>query len=344
MTEPLFSELIDLAEWQKIQNAFAEITRICLRTVDVNGNLIVPKTTSSTFCDKIIKGTPYGLDTYAKCWPTFLGGKAIVDKNLSFICPPGFHNFIAPLKLDHAKPIAYIILGPAILVMRKQKQDYQKLAQDLDVDLDTLYEAIKEVRVISFTRMQTLVELIREIGEFIVKMAYDKQQMGEDVLQTVPQRFESVLQVLLDVLLQASGADMGSIMLKESGSDQFSIRAAKNLPDEVVRTARAVKGQGIAGMAIQEKKPILIDESRPDNRIAQYLKRPYLKSSMVMPILADDKVYGVMNVGALEVSTVRFSQENLDRMNNIVNLATDALYAPVKQYIGSKSAYFDRVL
>ncbi len=344
MKDLSFSDLINLADWQKIQDAFSQVTRICVRTVDVNGNLIVPKTASSAFCDTIIKGTPYGLDTYAKCWPTFLGGKAIVDKNLSFICPPGFHNFIAPLKLDHTKPIAYIILGPAILVMRKPKQDYQKLAEDLDVDLDALYEAIKDVRVISFQRMQSLVELMREVGEFIVKMAYDKMEMGEDILNTVPQRFTSVLHVLLEVVLQASGADMGSIMLKDKNSDEFSIRAAKNLPDEVVRTARARTGIGIAGTAIKTKAPILIDESRPDNRIAQYLKRPYLKSSMVMPILADDRVYGVMNVGALEVSTVRFSPENLKRINNLIDLATDALYAPVKQYIGSKSQYFDKVL
>jgi len=344
MKNPAFSDLINLADWQKIQDVFSDIIRICVRTVDVDGNLIVPKTTSCAFSDKILKGTPYGLDTYGMGWPTFLGGKAIVDKNLSFICPPGFHNFIAPLRLDHSKPIAYIIMGPAILVMRRSKQDYHKLAAELDVDLDLMYEAIKEIRVISFHRMQSLVELIRQAGEFIVKMAYDKARFGPEVLKTVPERFNSVLHILLDVAMQASGADMGSIMFKDKGTDQMSIRVAKNLPEGVVKTARVAYGEGIAGTVMKEKTPILIDDAQPDNRISQYLNRPYLKSSMVMPILADDKAFGVMNLGALEVSSVRFSNENLERMTDLVNLATDVLYTPVKQYVGTKTAYFDQVL
>jgi hypothetical protein len=344
MKELAFSELVNLADWQKIQDVFSDITGICLRTVDANGNMLVPRTKCCGFSDHILKDTPYGLDTYGRGWPTFLGGKAIVDKNLSFICPPGFHNFIAPLRLDHSSVIAYIILGPAILVMRRSKKDYQRLATELDVDLDKLYEAIQDVRVISFHRMQTLVELIRQVGEFIVKLAYDKAQLGPDVLKTVPQRFQSVLHILLEVAMQASGADMGSIMFMDKGLDQLTIRASKNLSDEVVKTARVVYGEGIAGLAMKEKSPMLIDDQDPDNRISKFMNRPYLKSSMVLPIMADDKAYGVMNLGALEVSAVRFSSENLDRMNNLVNLATDALYSPVKQYIGSKSAYFDQVL
>jgi len=63
--------------------------------------------------------------------------------------------------------------------------------------------------VISFNRMQSLVELIREIGEFVLKLAYDKQRIGESALQTVSERSKSVLQALLDVVLLACGADVG---------------------------------------------------------------------------------------------------------------------------------------
>jgi ligand-binding sensor protein len=344
MKEPAFSSLINLADWQKIQDTFSEITHICLRTVDGEGNLIVPKTHSCAFCDGNLKGTRYSLDSFGMGCPTFLGGKAIVDKNLSFICPPGFHNFIAPLRLDHTSPVAYIILGPAILVMRKPKSDYAKLAEELDQDLDTLYETIKDVRVISFYRMQSLVELIRQVGEFILKMAYDKTQMGDKFLSTVPERFNSILHIMLDVAMQASGADMGSIMFMDRDKHELTIRAAKNLSDDVIKNARVIPGVGIAGTVLQDKKPMLIDENKPDNRVSKYLNRPYLKSSMVLPILADDKAYGVMNLGALEVSSVRFSEENIVNMSDLVNLTTDVLYTPVKQYIQSKSAYFDQVL
>ena len=168
--------------------------------------------------------------------------------------------------------------------------------------------------------------------------------IGPEVLKTVPERFNAVLHILLDVAMQASGADMGSIMFKDKGTDNLTIRVASNLSEDVIRSAQAVYGEGIAGTVMKEKAPILIDDTNPDNRVARYLSRPYLKSSMVLPIMADDKAVGVMNLGALEESSVRFSNENLERMTSLINIATDVLYSPVKQYIGTKSAYFDQVL
>ncbi len=337
----LFTDLIKPEEWQKVQNAFSDISSVDMRTVDPDGRLLVPRASKSRFCDEFLKGSAYGMDAWGSCWPTFMGGKAIVDKNQSFICPSGFHNFIAPLSVGNGRVIAYIMLGPVILVMRKPKEDYRKLAEELSVDLDRMYEAIKEVRVISFHRALSLVELIRQTGSYIVNLSYDKSVSGDEVLKDIPARFKAVLDTLLEVAVQASGADMGSIMLKDKNCDCLTIRAAKNLPADIVSGSRVAIGEGLSGSVARDGVPLIIDAEKPDSRIAPYLKRPYLGSAMVVPIIADDKAYGVMNLSALEVSSVRFNAANLNRMVNLVNLATDAFYTPVKQYIPSKSSYFD---
>ena len=338
-----FKNIINISDWQKIQDTFSSLISVGLRTLDTEGNAITVPSSQSTLCKHIIQWTKYEIDICGKCLPTFLGGKASVDKNLSFVCPPGLHNFIAPLKVD-GKVLAYILVGPVVLVMRKPKENYRGLAEELNIDIETLWKALLEVRVISFHRMQSIVELIKEVGEYILQLAYDNMRMGKDVFSKVSQSFDRILNVLLDVAMQVSGADMGSIMFLEKDGDELTIRAAKNLPDNVVANTRVKVGQGICGAAVKDRKPILVDEKLQDNRIKKYLYRPYLKSSMVLPIEIDDKVFGVMNLGALEVSSVRFNQENVNAMNQLIDLTTDALYSPLKNRVENKSEYFEQLL
>ena len=115
---PRFADVIKLDEWQKIQDTFSSMTSIGIRTLDADGKVLARSGSHPFFKNA--------------CVPTFLGGDSVVDKNLSFVCPSGFHNFVSPLRYcDSGKVLAYIILGPVVLVMRRPKEDYKKLKEDL---------------------------------------------------------------------------------------------------------------------------------------------------------------------------------------------------------------------
>jgi ligand-binding sensor protein/putative methionine-R-sulfoxide reductase with GAF domain len=339
----LFKDLIDINEWQKVQDTFSKIINVSLRTMDSEGKPLTVPTGEPRLCKELLKETPYGTDVCGPCLPTFLGGKAVIDKNLSFICPPGFHNFIAPLRIDN-KVVAYTILGPVVLVMRRTKEQYSKLAGELDVDLEKLWQEIQEIRVISFHRVQSLVELIKRVGEYILELSYDNLTGGKKVIKTASQKIKELLDLLLNVAMQVSGADMGSIMFLEKNKEELTIRVAEGLPDDVVIRTRVKLGEGVSGIVAKEGKSILVDENLSDNRIRKYLYRPYLKSSMVLPIQADEKVFGVLNLGALEVSSVRFNADNIEAMSKLIDLTTDILYSPLKQHIQKKSEYFEKLL
>ena len=280
------------------------------------------------------------------CLPTFLGGDSVVDKNLSFVCPPGFHNFVSPLRYcDSGKVLAYIILGPVVLVMRRPKEDYKKLAEELGVDFNELWDAVQQTRIISFHRAQSLVTLVRQVGDHVLKFACENAAQGTELVKSATVHFAELLKVLLDVAMQLSGADIGSIMFMDKAKKEMTIRAAQGLPENVVQNTRVKVGEGLCGTAVSENKPILIDEDVPaDNRIARYLHRPYLKSSMILPIEVGEKVFGCLNLGALEVSPVRFNKDNLDSMRQLIDITTDALYTPLKKHIDSKADYFEQVL
>lgn len=340
----VFKELVDINEWQKVQETFSKIINISLRTMDSEGKPLTSPSRQPRLCKELFKDTTYGTDVCGPCLPTFLGGKAVIDKNLSFICPPGFHNFITPLRINHHKVLAYIVLGPVILIMRRPKEQYRQLAEELDVNLEDLWQEILEIRVISFHRVQSLVELIKSVGEYILVLAYNNLTMGKKVVKTASRNIGELLNLLLNLAMQVSGADIGSIMFLEKNRDELTIRASQGLADDVVRKTRVKLGEGVCGIAAKERKSILIDEALSDNRIRKYLYRPYLKSSMVLPIQADEKVFGILNLGALEASSVRFNTDNIESMNNLIDFATDILYSPFKQHIEKKSEYFEKLL
>ena len=291
-----FKDLVNNQDWQKIQDIFSSVTNISLRTIDPEGKLITAPSGQSQLCQDFLKDSTYGLEVCGDCLPTFLGGKSLVDRNFSFVCPPGFHNFFAPLKID-SRVLAYIILGPVILVMRKPKDSYRGLADELDVDLDKLWEAISKIRVISFHRTQTLMELIVKFSEFILALSYENSKSGKKFPAALVERFKGMLEILLDMALQFSGADMGSIMLLDKNKEELTIRAARGLPEKVVKDTRIKLGNGLCATAVMENRPLLIDDQLSDNRIKKYLNRPYLKSSMILPIGTEKEAIGAINLG-----------------------------------------------
>ncbi len=317
------SGLVDIKEWQGIQDKFAAIANVGLRTIDMEGNFITSPSGMPNLCNTVIKETFLKDEICDMCLPTFLGGKAIVDRNLSFICYPGLHNFLAPLKLGD-KVFGYVIVGPLILVMRQSKEQYRQAANELGIELNELWNAILELKVISFHGAQSLVEFIKDMGEYILKLSYQNLTMEKGIAVQEIANLGRLLEALLDVAFQVTGADLGSIMLIDNNKGELTIQASKGIPDEIAAKTRVRLGDGISGIAAKEGEQFLIDNNTQDNRIKKYLGRPYINSSMVVPIKVRNRVLGVMNLGALKTSDVKFNSGNLQLVNRLVDLATVA--------------------
>ena len=130
---------------------------------------------------------------------------------------------------------------------------------------------------------------------------------------------------ILNIALQVSGADIGSIMMLDKDKNELSICASKGLSDEVIKKSRVKLGEGISGIAVQENKVFLIDSNHEDNRIKKYLSRPQIRSSMVLPIKIQNSPSGVMNLGITETSQLKFNKDNVSSINELIELASFAL-------------------
>ena len=288
MEENKFETLIDIKKWQNIQDIFSSITDIYLRTVDPKGKALTAPSGEPALYRKFLLKACTTDKSSTTCMPTFLGGDSVVDNNLSYYCPPGLHNFIVPLALEENNVLANVIIGPVILVARKTKDYYDQIADELGADREGFWKAIQEIRVLSFFRIQAIVELVKEIGSYILQLAVRKVNPADDISGMISARepkFTQILDKFLNVALYVSGADIGSIMMLDKISKDLTIRASRGLSEEIVKNTCVKCGEGIAGKAMKECECFIInEESCADNRIKPYLNRPQIKSSIVLPI------------------------------------------------------------
>ncbi len=325
--------IIDQKALQKLQDNFSFATSVGMFMVDAEGKPLTTPSGEPKLCTKLLKNRPKSepFGGY-RCLPTFLGGQGIVDKNLSYVCDAdaGMHNFVVPLRLSDGTLVAYAVLGPVILIMRKSRDEYEKVAQDLGVDIEELWNAVLEVKVVSLHAIQSLIDLVRDVGEYVINLAYLNYQHRRGLEELArndqkSQQINKVLHDLLEVAFEVSRADVGSVMFVEPDGEHLTIRAAKGVPDEIVKSARVKIGEGISGIAAQEQRPLLIDNNFRDNRIKPFLNRPQLASSMVFPIQFKDRLSGIMNLAAKESSEVRFTEQDMQLMRRLVDLAAVAI-------------------
>lgn len=326
--DPLsLGDLLDVENWQKIQDNFSAVTGVNLRTVDADCRPFTKPSAEPRLCSQVLKEAQQKEKICGSCLPTFLGGRWIVDKNLSYKCEVGLCNFAAPLKLRMDRALGYVLAGPVILVKRKPKEEYRGLAEELNIDIENLWGALLEIKVISFHGVESMLELIQDVCEYALSLAYKNLMKQKEVVMAIePAKLNKIFEALLDVAFEVTNADVGSVMLLDRVNDALTIRASRGITDEIVRNTKVRLGDGISGLAAKEGKSFIIDQDIKDNRIRRYLNRPQITSSMVLSLKSEDKVVGVMNLGVLGSSQVKFSPEKLSLINRLVDLAVLALY------------------
>jgi signal transduction histidine kinase/DNA-binding response OmpR family regulator len=142
---------------------------------------------------------------------------------------------------------------------------------------------------------------------------------------------ERLAQLTLETVRYALGADRVSLMLLNEERQELSISAALGLSDEVVDTTRVKMGQGLAGLAAQTRKPILLSEQVEDDPVVQAQSpelveelltqsdtgqspEPVEGSAICVPLMLKDRVLGVLNVSR-PLGGAPFRQDDVDLLS-----------------------------
>lgn len=124
-----------------------------------------------------------------------------------------------------------------------------------------------------------------------------------------------VLNEILTLAVDQTGAEMGSIMILDEDEGELTIAFASGIPSETVRSTRQKLGEGISGKVAQDRTPLLIHDPSPESR-ADPRERSRIRAAMCAPIQMGDRVLGVINVSSHQAEK-RFEDVDLQRLARI---------------------------
>lgn len=326
-------EVIDINQWQEIQDHFAEVIGVTISTVDTTGNLLTKPSNPTRLCEEIVRSSPAGIDSCARCFPVSM---ADLESNEiwkeGYLCHIGLYNFPIPARLPNDKTIAYILVGPVLLGERQKPNKYREKIAELNIDIDKFIDALIEIKVFSFSGIQSVTELLKDVFSYIVELGYHRFKLEKIIpshkLSKMVYKFyaDKLLNALLDVSCNMTGAQFGSIMLLDEKTGELYIKMGKGIKKDIIKHTRLKIGEGIAGLAAQERRFLLVDDKVTDERIKNRLHRPEIQSAIVAPIQADEQeqLFGVMNMGTLSPSA-KFSADNIDTLRQLVKVVSITL-------------------
>jgi len=210
-----------------------------------------------------------------------------------------FVNYRTPRVFSANEKQTHKILSSAAAVGIKTKRTYERVYKDLK-------------------RRTAEVEALKEANKAIVA--------------NVP-NLPSVLSLILDRALQITRSQHGSIMQYDKWKGKLFVKAQKGFPQNYL-DHKLELGEGVVGLAAKEMKPFIVNDVLSDEWMGIYKQVVSdTRSELVVPLIDEDKLWGVLNVEHSEVNA--FSN------NDIVMLETLALQAIIA--VHSAELYHKRV-
>jgi len=107
-----------------------------------------------------------------------------------------------------------------------------------------------------------------------------------------------LFKIITEVLVQEFSVDRVSLMLIDEASGTLLIRASHGLPTDVALKSRRKIGEGVAGLVLKYRKPLIISAGKhADQEVMNVINLENMPvSSMSVPLVGKSKLFGVLNV------------------------------------------------
>jgi len=136
---------------------------------------------------------------------------------------------------------------------------------------------------------------------------------------------EDILKLIVSLTATVMNAKICALWLLDEDTKTLKIRATQALSEEYLKE-RAIKvGEGIVGLAAQEKKAMVISDVSKDNRYKQkeLAEKEGFVSMLSVPMMVKDRVVGVVNVYTVE--PYKFNKMDIDLLSTVSNQAAVAI-------------------
>ena len=136
---------------------------------------------------------------------------------------------------------------------------------------------------------------------------------------------EDILKLIVNLTASVMEAKICALWLLDEETQKLSIRATQALSQEY-RKERAIKvGEGIVGMVVQDKEPVIIKDVSKDKRYKakELAEKEGFVSMLSVPMMVKDRVIGAINV--YTVMPYEFTRGDVDLLSAIANQAAVAI-------------------
>jgi len=323
-------DFVELSRWQRLQDHFASVLGIAIRTVSPSHELLTtPSWPPSLSPDRAIDGLKIGDELESLIRP-----QELPEYVTTLTTRLGVTYGAVPIRATSDHIVGYFVVGPMVVGVRENEAQFRERMRALGQDPHALWPTILSLKLYTFGGIRSVLNLMEEVGTSLVQFAYQARHLAailpssSRVDQAVTRYYtDRVLQSLLEAATIATKADGGSVMVYDAAEDALQIKAAEGLRDDLIDRVRIKRGEGIAGVAFAERKVFLVDEQTEDARITSSMRRPELTSSIVAPFSADadrDTPVGVLNLRTTKMDT-RFTSEHVELLRRLLDLTGAAL-------------------
>lgn len=155
------TDFMDMAQLQKIQDAFSDATGLAAIAVDNEGNYITKGSNFTDFCMKYTRGCSEGARRCQKC---DVEGKGVYE------CHAGLRDFSIDIILNGEKLGS--VIGGQVLPAEPDEEKFANIARELGIDADDYIRAVKRVPVRPEKSIQAAATLLEDVINRIVKQEY----------------------------------------------------------------------------------------------------------------------------------------------------------------------------
>lgn len=300
-------------KWRRLLNQFEDALGVSIFCVDVNGRMLVAPGQAAlagnfgalffdkTFGFDVQRGGDIALGTFEQ-------GQIYLQK----VDPFQLHIFAVPIIGEKDKIEFFLIVGPVVVNKPWPDDKYLALARQLGLADEGFLKEIRSVAQISMVVLGAILDLLTEVFKDALEVELEKEKFrfmqlasssvqssivgdAQDIFLAIQQ--DQMLVSILDNAIRMANAQGGSIMLLEKESQEFVIRVSRGLENKKnILQTRIKIGQGIAGLAAKGKIPLFIKGTQSDEALRPLLKRPDIKHAIVIPLVAQEKVIGILNL------------------------------------------------
>lgn len=148
-------------------------------------------------------------------------------------------------------------------------------------------------------------------------------EVSETLLSEVDIR--RLYNLILEIVERETAADRVSVMLLDETERALSIEAALGLSEDVMGSARAEIGQGIAGWVVQQGQPLLLNDGADlDPGLCEWMQREEVVSAVCVPLRVKGRVIGVLNASKMTPQS-RFDRHDLELISVLASQVAIAI-------------------